>query len=350
MAQPASLAQPGQQQANPLHPHKQQRKQRQQQSRGSANLTLNNPHPMTTTIAQDMTDAESMFANMVPNPLLAELEQVFAGAAPMQPSPQYPREWRKKDWQLSLEATTKNRCAMVIYAPSPSEIQDTRDEKLRKRLMACGVPRSMAGCSLRNYDWSLLKESGDAAETVKSLIEKYAKQPYGVLLLTGQTGVGKDHLAISIMRELLARGVGEILYITPSDLANRVRRQWVPGGEPGKVIESIARTPFVVLSEMGLTDRDGEKEIVYALLDARIHAALPTVITTNLAHEPEEGKQLSPLRQYVGDRLGSRLNMAMNTLCNLRASDYRTSETGRRKYREQAMAEASKVLEVQNPN
>lgn len=302
---------------------------------------------MTTTIARDMNDAETMFANMVPNPLLTELEQIFASAAPMQPSPQHPREWRKKDWQLSLEATTKNRCAMVIYAPSPSEMQDTRDEKLRKQLMSCGVPRSMAGCSLRNYDWTLLKESG---ETVKSLIEKYAKQPYGVLLLTGQTGVGKDHLAISIMRELLARGVGKILYITPSDLASRVRRQWVPGGEPGKVIENIAHTPFVVLSEMGLTDRDGEKEIVYALLDVRIHAALPTVITTNLAHEPVEGQQVSPLRQYVGDRLGSRLNMAMNAVCHLRAADYRTSEKGRRKYREQAMAEASKVLEVHNSN
>ena len=152
-----------------------------------------------------------------------------------------------------------------------------------------------------------------AFETAKS----FAEAPDGWLLLTGQPGCGKTHLAVAIVNERLARGQPAFFAFVPA-LLDHLRATFRPDSLTGydELFERVKTAPLLVLDDLGSENgTPWAEEKLYQIIVHRHNARLPTVITTNL----ESLKQLEEAKP----RIRSRLSDAVVEWAPILAPDFR---------------------------
>ncbi|WP_369377957.1 ATP-binding protein [Streptomyces sp. cg36] len=103
------------------------------------------------------------------------------------------------------------------------------------------------------------------------------------LLLWGDTGAGKTHQAYAAIRALTAAGCGvHWQAVKAADLYGQMRPR--SGTDPESLLRRIARTPLLLLDDLGAAkNSEWTEEINFRLLSRRAEHHLPTLITTNLA-------------------------------------------------------------------
>ena len=118
------------------------------------------------------------------------------------------------------------------------------------------------------------------------------------LLLFGNYGTGKTHLAYSILKELDRQGIPGF-YITVVDLIDRLsdRRRVI---DTSTVLTKLALVACLVLDEVGVQDgSEYEKKRLYQIIDGRIKNGRPTILITNL----DQSELIDLLTQRVTDRI-----------------------------------------------
>jgi DNA replication protein DnaC len=144
---------------------------------------------------------------------------------------------------------------------------------------------------------------------------EYAKFPKGWLILFGNYGVGKTHLAAAIANEALRRHWRVLFAIVP-DLLDHLRSTFGPSSEVeyDERFETIRTVPLLVLDDLGTENTTPwAREKLFQIINHRYNDALATVITSN-----RDPKDIDP-------RIFSR--MSDRALCEehimIDASDYR---------------------------
>ena len=101
------------------------------------------------------------------------------------------------------------------------------------------------------------------------------------LLLFGNYGTGKTHLAYSILKELDRQGLPGY-YITIPDLFDRISDR-VNRIDVADVLGKLCMVSCLVLDEIGVQSGDAdEKKRLYQIMDGRIKNGRPTILVTNL--------------------------------------------------------------------
>lgn len=174
----------------------------------------------------------------------------------------------------------------AIYAPCVKCRQESNDSQWMTR---AGVPSVLAHASLDNW-----KTRTDVDKRILSNVREFAENGNGFLILSGQVGLGKSHLAVAVMRK---RGYGRIITQTRLILKLRERYQ---NQFAEDVISKCKVTKLLVLDECGfMTGGRDELPAIYEILDYRHGETLPTVLTTNIP--------VSQFDEAFGDRLADRL-------------------------------------------
>ena len=144
---------------------------------------------------------------------------------------------------------------------------------------------------------------------------EYAKRPQGWLVLFGNYGVGKTHLAAAIANHALKRQIQVLFAIVP-DLLDHLRSTFGPSSEVeyDERFEMIRTVPLLVLDDLGTENTTPwAREKLFQIMNYRYNDALPTVITSN--RKPED----------IDPRIFSR--MSDRALCEehiiIDAADYR---------------------------
>ena len=144
---------------------------------------------------------------------------------------------------------------------------------------------------------------------------EYARRPQGWLILFGNYGVGKTHLAAAIANEALRRHYRVLFAIVP-DLLDHLRSTFGPSSEVqyDERFETIRDVPLLVLDDLGTENTTPwAREKLFQIINHRYNFALPTVITSN--RKPED----------IDPRIFSR--MSDRTLCEehiiIDGADYR---------------------------
>jgi DNA replication protein DnaC len=110
----------------------------------------------------------------------------------------------------------------------------------------------------------------------------YAENPEGWLVLLGETGCGKTHLAAAIGHYLRARGIGVEFCVVP-DLLDDLRsasRENADGGDVDDVLEAVRTASCLILDDLGVhSATPWAQEKLFQILNYRYNAKLPTVIT-----------------------------------------------------------------------
>jgi DNA replication protein DnaC len=116
----------------------------------------------------------------------------------------------------------------------------------------------------------------------------YAENPEGWLVLLGETGCGKTHLAAAVGHYLRARGIGVEFCVVP-DLLDDLRsasREHTDAGHLEDVLEAVRTAPCLILDDLGVhSATPWAQEKLFQILNYRYNAKLPTVITVGKDQE-----------------------------------------------------------------
>jgi DNA replication protein DnaC len=121
------------------------------------------------------------------------------------------------------------------------------------------------------------------------------------LLLTGNVGCGKTHLASAIVRTVVADQC-RALIIPASDIISIARASMVPGSgyTDRDVVLHLGGLDLLAIDEVGCQKgSEYELGLLHAIIDRRYQAVLPTVLISNLG--------VDGLKSYIGDRALDRL-------------------------------------------
>ena len=161
----------------------------------------------------------------------------------------------------------------------------------------------------------LSEREAENLELVRSMVQRWTREPSGWLALMGPTGTGKTHLAAAAARQRLAAGDSVFVAVVP-DLLDHLRRAYRPDNPEtyDEVFDALRAARLLVLDDLGAhSTTPWAEEKLYQLLSYRYLQALPTIITTNM--KPDN---LDP-------RLASRIfDHQLSQIYELESRDYRT--------------------------
>ena len=145
--------------------------------------------------------------------------------------------------------------------------------------------------------------------------QAFAAHPEGWLVLMGDYGTGKTHLAAAIGNYRLHEAGEPALFIVVPDLLDRLRAAYAPESEVSHddLFESVRQAPLLILDDLGTqSSTQWAQEKLFQLLNHRYVHRLPSVITTN--HSLDQ----------IGGRLASRMSDPHVSVCVvLEAGDFR---------------------------
>ena len=205
-------------------------------------------------------------------------------------------------------------------------------EALVRKLAADDLNRSafLSLCRLEDFDLSYYQGGErDRMERVYRFCCDYAagfslRSPN--ILMMGNTGLGKTHLSLGIAHTVAGRGFS-VLYGTAPDLFERVQEERFGRGAPGEdSMEALLSADLLVLDDLGAEyENHFHAATLYRIVNARLNAGRPTIISTNLT--PRE------LESRYGARISSRLMTLYQCLkfCGLDVRQQKLYRNGREK-------------------
>jgi len=162
------------------------------------------------------------------------------------------------------------------------------------------------------------------------------------LLLMGASGVGKTHLAVAALKELIRRG-HQGLFCDYRELLKEIQASYNPASQSTEmaILEPVRTAEILVLDDLGATKpSDWVRDIVGIVLNARYNEKRTTIITTNYIDNPAtdgeparlpSGKLVPPTREdSLEQRIGSRMRSRLFEMCRtveVVAPDFRRERT-----------------------
>ncbi len=103
----------------------------------------------------------------------------------------------------------------------------------------------------------------------------------GNLLFLGGTGLGKTHLSLGIVREVLKKGYG-VIYGPAQNLISAAEKEKF-SGEGAGTLDSLLDCDLLVIDDLGAEFATPFSiALIYNIINTRLQRRLPTVISTNL--------------------------------------------------------------------
>lgn len=190
-------------------------------------------------------------------------------------------------------------------------------DRFRKVIAAARIPRRYEKCSFANF----ISAPGTSQDNALLHAHKFANEYPAVergLLFMGPAGVGKTHLAVSIIRDLIEKGFAG-LFCEFGSLLKEIQDSYNPISKSSelKVLAPVYQADVLVLDELGATvPTDWVRDTMYQIINKRYNDNKLTIFTTNYL---DKGKELEERITY---RLRSRLfEMCTNVVID--GEDYR---------------------------
>lgn len=181
------------------------------------------------------------------------------------------------------------------------------------------------------------KNLGTALMQVRSFLREFPAAERPGLMLVGDPGVGKTHLAIAAMKGLIERG-HECVFFDYQNLLDRIRAGYdaASGASDREAYRSALDSEVLVLDDLGAHRvTEWVEDTVTAIITYRCNQRKPLIVTTNLPDPDMTGQKVeytgaggvAVYRKTLADTIGLRARSRLFEMCRpvriLEAEDFR---------------------------
>ena len=201
------------------------------------------------------------------------------------------------------------------------------DCQLRERahvlLTAARIPKRYEHCELSNFEFDGPHRAlAPARMAACRFVEEYPLDGAGLLLIGG-IGVGKTHLAVGILKELIrSKGIPCIFY-DYRELLKQIQNSYNDSVQATEleVLRPVFETEVLVLDELGaVKPTEWVWDTVSLILNTRYNENRTTIITTNFDDRPAgavAGPRGAAREETLGDRIGERMRSRLHEMCRI---------------------------------
>jgi len=229
------------------------------------------------------------------------------------------------------------------------------EERATRVMDRARIPKRYEHCDFESYVTDLTDGKTWTAQHSQSLkqanlltqafVRDYPGSAEKGLLLMGPSGVGKTHLAVASLKELIRRGHGG-LFCDYRELLKEIQASYNPASESTEmsILEPIRNVEVLVLDDLGASKPSAwVLDIIGLVLNARYNDRRVTILTTNYVDEVANaepaprmpsGQRVAVREDALADRIGARMRSRLYEMCRtveVFAPDFRREvrQTGR---------------------
>jgi DNA replication protein DnaC len=213
-------------------------------------------------------------------------------------------------WEPAEEKGKVRRCRCV------------ESKRIERLIEAARIPDRYRECDLESYLPN--HESQKKAKIcVQRFIDKYPNIDVGLLFL-GTCGVGKTHLAVSLLKHvIIERGDGGLFYDF-RDLLRAIQSSWNSISQASEldVLRPVLDAKVLVLDELGANKpTEWVRDTIAHIINCRYNDRKLTIFTSNYLDNPSRQGE-----ETLKDRVGVRLRSRLYEMCReveIRGMDFR---------------------------
>lgn len=197
-------------------------------------------------------------------------------------------------------------------------------------LTAARIPKRYEHCELASYTTDFPgahRSLAFAHLSAAKFAQEYDPRDGTGLLIIGQIGTGKTHLAVGITKELiLNRGI-PCLFYDYRELLKEIQNSYNATVQTTEldVLRPVFETDVLILDELGaVKPTEWVWDTVSLILNTRYNNNRTTIITTNFEDQAAAGANgsVSPARaasrsETLGDRIGERMRSRLHEMCRV---------------------------------
>ena len=217
-------------------------------------------------------------------------------------------------------------------------------------LDAARIPPRFRGCDFHNY-YPKNDSQYFAHSFASRLVEDFPAVDGGLLFM-GPVGVGKTHLAIAVLKDLIEKKGVNCLFYESGSLLKAIQDSYNPVSQTSemRVLAPVFQAEVLVLDELGATvPTNWVRDTLYQIINTRYNNKKLTIFTTNYLDEPrtsadenadaevkrrsrtfaaERIQEMTTLEERIGTPLRSRL-YEMCKKVMIEGEDYRKTRSAK---------------------
>ena len=207
--------------------------------------------------------------------------------------------------------------------------------RLERALAAARIPPRYGNCAFTNFDCypehgnKKLECLWNAFKVVQDYLGDYPLVDGKGLLLAGPTGVGKTHLIVALLKDLIKKGF-DGLFVDYQELLKRIQSSYdsTTLTAEHRIIRPILDAEILVIDDLGANRiTDWVEDTINYILNHRYNEKKPTLLTANLTDQRMTGSEGNrKTHATFEERLGPRVASRLHEMCrrvDINATDYR---------------------------
>lgn len=209
-------------------------------------------------------------------------------------------------------------------------------DRAAQQMERARIPRRYEHCDFESFVTDLADGARYTPEAVRSLkqaklvaqafVRDYPGGTDAGLLVIGSAGVGKTHLAVAALKELVRRGHAG-LFSDYRDLLKQIQDSYNPDSAVSEmaILEPVLKTEVLVIDDLGASKPSAwALDTVGHILNTRYNERRVTLLTTNYldasAAPPEpvrlpSGQAVAVREDTLADRIGHRMRSRLFEMC-----------------------------------